>query len=209
MSRTASLLIRISGDASGAIKATDQASKGVGRFQGAMAKAAKPAAAVVGGLVAFGTVAVKAASRTEQALGAVDKVFEGNSATVRQWAANAASSVGLSSAEYGELASKIGGSLRNAGIPMDQIAGKTDQLIRQGADLAATYGGTTAEAVGALGSALRGEADPAERYALALSQTNVAALLAARGQDKLKGSALSAAKAQATLDLAAKQGSQR
>jgi hypothetical protein len=114
--------------------------------------------------------------------------------------------MGLSSNAYAEFATQIGGQFKNAGVPMDQIAGKTDDMIRLGADLAATYGGTTTQAVEALGAAMRGEADPAEKYAFNLKQSTVAAQMAADGTDKLKGQAFQAAKAQTILALATQQG---
>ena len=75
------------------------------------------------------------------------------------------------------------------------VADKTGEMIQLGADLAAQFGGSSADAVAALSSALRGEADPAEKYGLALSQTAINAELMAKGQSKLTGKQLTAAKA--------------
>src|SRR5699024_2703889 len=47
-------------------------------------------------------------------------------------------------------------------------ADQSVELTKVAADLAATYGGTTQQAVEALGAAFRGEADPAERFNLNL-----------------------------------------
>src|SRR5690606_9198279 len=66
-------------------------------------------------------------------------------------------------------------------------------------------GGTTAEAVESLGSAFKGEFNPLEKYGITLNQSAINAELAARGQDKLAGSALSAAKNAATMDLIMRQ----
>lgn len=138
----------------------------------------------VGAIVDFGQASVETASRVEQSVGAVDSIFKGFAGTVTDNAKAAGDTVGLSQAEYLELATTLGGQLKNAGVPLEEIAGQTDDLINQAADLAATYGGTTAEAVQALGSAIRGEADPAERYALNLKQSAVAAEAAEEGITK-------------------------
>ena len=159
-----------------------------------------PATAVLGGIAALGAGAVSAASDLEQVAGGTEAVFGDSAKQIEAWASTAAKSVGLSSAEYQTFAAQIGAQLKNAGVPMDEIAGKTDEMIRLGADLAATYGGSTADAVGALGSAMRGEADPAERYGLALGGTAIQAELAAKGQENLEGAAGSAAKAQAIME---------
>jgi phage-related protein len=103
------------------------------------------------------------------------------------------------------MAAGIGAQLQNLGVDQATAASNTGDLITMGADLAATFGGSTADAVNALGSALRGEADPAERYGLALNQTAVNAKMAADGTDKLTGQAYSTAKAQAVLALATEQ----
>lgn len=179
--------------------------KRVGKFQSGMAKMAAPAAVAGAALVGFAAVAVKSASRTEQAYGGLDAVFGKQSDTVKGWAAQSADSTGLAASEYAEFAAQIGAQLKNAGVPMDQVAGKTDEMIKLGADLAATYGGTTADAVGALSAALRGEADPAERYGLALNQTAVNAQMAADGTSELTGASKNQAKMATILGLATEQ----
>lgn len=201
----ATLVVKVISDTKSAVAGMDTASGRVGKFQSALNKAAIPAAIAGAAIIKFGSDSVEAASRLQQSMGGVEAVFGRNAGVVEKWAAGAATQLGLAKSEYGELASVIGAQLKNAGIPLDQATKKTGDLIKVGADLAATYGGTTKEAVEALGAALRGEADPAERYGLALSQTRVNAELAAKGQDKLTGAALSQAKAQAVVALATEQ----
>ena len=205
MSATADLIIRIVADAKGAAKPLDESASRVDKIGAKMNKLAVPAAAVVAGIAAFGKAAVDSASRTQQAMGAIDSVFGRNAAQVKAWAANAATSVGLSKSQYGEFASVIGAQLKNLGIPMDQIAGKTNNLVKVGADLAATYGGTTAEAVDALSATLRGETDPIERYGVSIKQATIDAQMAKEGTDKLTGAAYKQARTMATLALVTKQ----
>jgi phage-related protein len=199
------LIVRIITDATKAADGIDKATSDFDKFSSGMQSLAIPAAAVATGVTAIGIASVNAASDVQQAFGALDAVFGESSAQVKQWASDASSSVGLSTAEYSNFAATIGAQLKNLGVPFDQVAGNTDDLIRLGADLAATYGGTTTDAVNALGSALRGEADPAERYGLALNQTAVNAALAEQGLSGLEGEALTAAKAQTIMGLATEQ----
>jgi hypothetical protein len=182
-----------------------KAGDATGKFKKGLASLAAPAAIAVGAIAVFGKAAVDAASRTEQAIGAVDSVFGKNAGVVKAWADKSANSVGLAKSEYLELASVLGAQLKNMGIPLDQIAGKTDTLVRLGADLAATYGGTTKEAVEALGSALRGETDPIERYGVSVKAADIAAQQAADGTAKLTGEAGKQAKTMALLALVNKQ----
>jgi phage-related protein len=122
-----------------------------------------------------------------------------------KWADNSAQAVGLSKTQYATLAAQVGASLKSTGISVDEAAQKTNNLITVGSDLAATFGGTTNDAVDALGAALRGEFDPLERFGIALTQSKINADLAAKGQDGLTGSALAAAKQQAILEEITKQ----
>jgi hypothetical protein len=141
----------------------------------------------------------------QQAIGSVDSVFGKNAGQVKQWANSAATDVGLAKSEYMELASVMGAQLKNMGVPLDQVASKTNDLVGLGSDLAATYGGTTKEAVEALGSALRGVSDPIERYGVSVKQADIAAQQAKDGTDKLTGAAGKQAKTMALLSLVNKQ----
>jgi phage-related protein len=199
------LVVRIVTDYSKGAAGLDSAGGKLDRFGAKMSKLTVPAAAAVAGITAFGKAAIDSASRTQQAMGAVDSVFGRNAGQVKKWAAGAATSVGLAKSEYGELASVLGAQLKNMGLPMKQVAGQTNDLITLGADLAATYGGTTAEAVEALSAAFRGETDPIERYGVSVKQADIAAQQAADGTDKLTGAAGKQAKTMALLELVNKQ----
>jgi hypothetical protein len=203
--KSAILAVKILVDQKSAGKDLDKAGKSVGGFTKGLEKMAAPAAIAVGALAGLGKQALDAASEAEQAMGGVESVFGKSADKIKAWSDTSAEAVGLSKTQYGNLASLLGAQLRNLGVPIDKAADQTNDLIKLGADLAATFGGTTADAVSALGSALKGEADPAERYGLALNQTAVNAQLAAKGQDKLTGAALSQAKAQAIVEMATKQ----
>jgi len=202
---TAKLVVEIITDAQKASKGLDETANQFGKFGDTMSNLAAPAGIALGAITTLGAVTVGAASEMQQAMGGVDAVFGDNADTVKAWAADASTAVGLSATEYSQFAATVGAQLKNLGVPMDDVAGNTDGLIKLGADLAATYGGSTADAVSALSSALRGEADPAERYGLALNQTAVNAELAAQGLDGLEGDALTAAKAQAIMAMATEQ----
>ena len=147
-------------------------------------KAVGTAAQLGGAALAAGLLATaKAASNQEQALGSLNAVFKVNGS---QMEANAkgATKIGLSTTAYAEAAAKLGAQLGNLGVDQSELGGTTDDLMNKAADLAAMFGGTTQEAVDALGAAMRGEADPAERYGLALNATAVNAEMAATGADK-------------------------
>jgi phage-related protein len=205
MAADAKLIIKILTDASGASAGVEQAQGKFAKFNQGMQSMVGPAAAVVGGIALIGTAAINAASDTEQAMGGVEAVFGDSAGQIKQWASEAAKAAGLSESAYGSMATTMGAQLKNMGIPMEQVADKTGTMIQLGADLAAQFGGSSADAVAALSSALRGEADPAEKYGLALNTTAVNAELAAQGLEGLEGPQLQAAKAAAIMKLATEQ----
>lgn len=157
---------------------------------------------LAGGLAAAGLYkAGQAASELEQAVGGTDSVFKEASGTIDAFAKNSAQSVGLSERAFRQLATVTGASLKGMGFEVDAAADKSVQLVRVGADLAATFGGTTEEAVAALGATLRGEFDPAEKFGIALTADAVAAKAVELGLASSKTQVDANAKAQATLAL--------
>ncbi len=153
-------------------------------------------AAVVGGI----KDTISAASDQEQQFGALEAVFGNLSGRMKEFASNQ-NSIGLNTADAARQMALLGSQLKGVGMPIDQVADKTESLIGLAADLAATYGGTTAGAVDSISSLFRGEFDPIEKYGVAIKQSDINAKLAAEGLDTLTGEALKTAKAQAALEL--------
>lgn len=154
---------------------------------------------------AVGAKCVSMASNFEQSSGAIGDVFKGGAAKMHKFANAAAQTAGLSANSYNELATVLGSQLKNGGTSIDQLAGKTDGLIKQGADMAAMFGGTTKQAVEAISSALKGERDPIEKYGVSLKQAQIDAEAAALGFTKVGNSFSAEAQQAATLSLITKQ----
>jgi hypothetical protein len=205
VAKSATLQINILSDASGATRGLDQAVSGVERFERGLDRASVAAAAALGGIALLGKQAFDAASALQQSSGAIESVFSASAESIRKASETAAQGVGLSTSAYQEQAANIGALLKNMGQPAAIAAKSTQNLITIGADLAATYGGTTADAVAALGSALRGELDPIERYGISLKDATVKAEMARMGNDNLTGSALAQARATAIQTLIQQQ----
>lgn len=203
--RDATLKVKIISDATEAAAGFEKTSGMASKF----AKGAKIAGGTL--LVTAGAAKVawdqmiSPAGELEQSVGAVDAVFKGNAKQVHSWAKGAATDVGLARNEYNELATILGAQLKNGGTSLDQLGGKTNDLIGVGSDLSAMFGGTTADAVGALSSALKGERDPIERYGVSLNQAKIDAEAAALGFKKVGGSLSAEANQAATLSLIMKQ----
>ena len=181
----------------------------VRRFGSGLSDAAEKARGfalgVAGAVGVLGKMAFSAASEAQQAVGAVESVFGEQAAAVQRFADSSAQSVGLATSQYDQLAAVLGAQMKNLGMPMDQLAGQTNNLITIGADMAAAFGGTTSDAVEALGSALRGERDPIERYGVSITQASIDAWKASHGLSGLTGAAEQNANMMATLGLITEQ----
>lgn len=186
-----------------------QAAKEVDGFAGGLrsklGKVAKWGAVGVAGVgaaaIGVGKQLASAASDAEQSLGATETVFGKYADKVIGHSKRAAENIGLSANEYRELSNVTGALLNGAGLPMKDLAGLTDDLNTRAADMAATFGGTTAEAVEAISSLMKGAGDPIEKYGVSIRQSDVNARLAAKGQDKLTGAQRKQAEMQARVDL--------
>jgi hypothetical protein len=201
----ATLALKITGDSRDGVRALDDVEGKAGRLDGVFGKMGLGIAAGVGvGVAAIGGLAVSAfnsASELQQSSGAIESVFGKMAGAIETSARGAASSVGLSTSAYENLAAVLGAQLTGAGMSIEDATTKTQGLVEKGADLAATFGGSTADAVGALSSALKGEMDPLERYGVSLKQSDINARLAADGNAQLTGEALKTATANAALSL--------
>lgn len=172
---------------------------GVGRAVAGVSLAAGAAAAGIG------VASVGIAGSLQQSAGAVATVFKAGADDMARFADGAAESVGLAEGSYNELATVLGTQLKNGGTAMDDLAAKTDGLIGHGADLASMFGGTTADAVSALSSALKGERDPIERYGVSLTQARIDAKAAELGFSKVGGALTAQGTQAATLALIMEQ----
>ena len=171
-------------------------SKVGGKFK-ALGKTIAKSLAVGGvALAGFSAKAVNAASDLQQNLGGVEAVFGKWAGQVKKYSQTAANDFGLSQSEFLQYSTLIGSQLKNLGLPMDQIGGKTKDLVGWAADLSATFGGTTTEAVEALSSSLRGEYDAVEKYGMSFKKADVNARMAAEGMTQ----------AEATISLIEEQG---
>lgn len=158
--------------------------------------------ALFGGAVLYGAKKlVDAAGDLQQSVGGTAAVFENASGAVDEFTKNSADLVGMSENAARTITSKLGASLKGFGMSTDEAAAQAINLTKTGADLAATLGGKTDDAVGALGSALRGEYDPLERFGIALKASEVNAKAVSMGLASSESDVTAYAKGQATLAL--------
>lgn len=163
------------------------------------------ATAALGGIGLIAKESISYAAEAEQSYGAVESIFGNHAQGIISASKGAAEAVGLSGREYRELTASTGAMLKNMGMPMDEVASKSQNLVGVASDLAATFGGSTKDAIEAVNALMRGEADPIERYGVSIKQSDINARMAAKGLDKLTGSAAKQAQAQTLLEMLTEQ----
>lgn len=206
--KSAILSVKIISDAKEFQKGTKQAESGLDKFQSKINKLSLPATALLAGLAVVGKGIIGLASDAEQMQGGMQAVFGKASKDVDKFAATSAERLGLNGAAYDQLAAQIGTSLKGAGTATNKLAGETDKLMSQGADLASVFGGTTTDAVNSMSSAFRGQFDPLEKYGIIITASMVNDRLKAKGLDKLTGAQLAQAKQQEINNMISEQASQ-
>jgi hypothetical protein len=182
-------------------KAEDRTQRMGTKFQQVGVGMMATAATIGAGLYAAG----QSAADLEQAVGGTEAVFAGSSKALDAWAKSADTSAGLSEEAARRLTTQIGGALQGLGFAQEEAAQKSIELTQIGADLAATYGGTTVDSVQALGSALRGEFDPMEQFNVFLKQSEIDAKAVELGLAETTTEVDKNARAQATLAMITEQ----
>jgi hypothetical protein len=151
--------------------------------------------------VDFAFDSIEAFSQLEQATGAVESIFGDARGAIDKFAETAASKAGLSKRAVFEMASVIGAKLKGMGMDADEAAETVVTLEQRAADMAATFGGTTVEAIEAISSALTGERDPIEKYGVSIKEADVQARILEMGLANVTAEEKKTATAAATLDL--------
>jgi hypothetical protein len=144
------------------------------KAQFALKKAAAPAAAALGAFGLVASDAVKAASDLGEATSKVGVLFGQGARDVEEFAKQA-SKIGLSRRAALEAAGTFGTFGRVAGKSGKELAKFSNDFSGLAADLASFNNATPEEVIQALGSALRGEAEPMRRFGVLLSADALAA----------------------------------
>lgn len=201
------LLVRFQGDSKGLANASQQAGKQVDSWRDKMKKFN---AVAVKASLAVGAAAVVAArdafilSNQLRDLDAKSKaVFEDQLGTIRNWAEANKAAFGTSRDQVVGLAANMADLLKPMGFTAEQATAMTTEMLDLSGALAQWSGGqaTAAEVSDILTKAMLGEREQLKTLGISISEAEVKARLAAKGQEDLTGQALAQAKAIATQEL--------
>ncbi|MEJ5889368.1 M23 family metallopeptidase [Pseudokineococcus marinus] len=172
-----------------------------------MRRAAGVAAAAFGALQvgSFFKDAVAQASDLDESMNVVSLTFREATPELDTFFKTSAQSIGLTEAAARQAASNIGGLLNNMGYTRSESAQTSKAVLTLGADLGSAFNKDPAQAVEAIGAALRGETEPIRAFNVTIDDARVKAKALEMGMYSGKGALDANAKAQATLALITQQ----
>jgi len=187
------------------LKALDDNADQTRKKFGAMSKGMKIAGAAIAaagaaaayGIVKFAGQSIAAASDLDESLSKTRTVFGDASASVENFAADAAKNLGLSEQAALEATSTFGNLFTAMGINAGKAAGLSTEVVQLAADLASFNNIDVQEAITALRSGLVGETEPLRRLGVNLSAARIEAYALESGLVATKGQLDAATKAQA------------
>jgi hypothetical protein len=161
-------------------KGLKEAKKGFKDLEGAQAKAKyalgkanKFAAAGLGALAAGAVSAVKAASDMAEAQSKVNVIFGEGSKEIAAFAKTASDKIGQSKQAVFDAAGTFGTFGKAAGLSGTNLAKFATGFSGLASDLASFNNSTPEEAIAAIGSGLRGEAEPLRRFGILLNDATL------------------------------------
>lgn len=149
------------------LKTVDKAATNMAKSFGKMA--------IVGGAVAgiIGKSLVDAASNLEESQSKVNVVFGQSSQAVTDFAANAASSMGISKQAALEATGTYGNLLQAFGVAQPAAVEMSTKLVQLAGDLASFNNTSIDDAIQALRSGLSGETEPLKRFGVAINDARM------------------------------------
>jgi hypothetical protein len=181
MAGSRTLKLSILGDVDGLNKSLKSATKDVETFGDKMGKvgkvagAALAAATVAAGAFAvkIGVEAVKAASDLSETIQKVGVLFGKTSKDIEKFAEGAASSLGQTKQQALDAAATFATFGKAAGLSGQDLSKFSIDFVKLSSDLASFNNTSPEQAINAIGSALRGEAEPLRAYGVLLNDASL------------------------------------
>jgi hypothetical protein len=181
MAGSRTLKLSILGDVDGLNKSLKSATKDVETFGDKMGKvgkvagAALAAATVAAGAFAvkIGVEAVKAASDLSETISKVGVLFGKTSKDIEKFAEGAASSLGQTKQQALDAAATFATFGKAAGLSGQDLSKFSIDFVKLSSDLASFNNTSPEQAINAIGSALRGEAEPLRAYGVLLDDASL------------------------------------
>jgi hypothetical protein len=181
MAGSRTLKLSILGDVDNLNKSLKSATKDVNTFGDKMKKAGKVAGAALAAAtvaagafaVKIGVEAVKAASDLSETVSKVGVLFGKTSKDIEKFAKGAASSLGQTEQQALDAAATFATFGKAAGLSGQDLSKFSIDFVKLSSDLASFNNTSPEQAINAIGSALRGEAEPLRAYGVLLDDASL------------------------------------
>ena len=155
-------------------KDTKQFSGSVSKYSKAMAKSfALAGVAAAAFAVKIGVDSIKAASDLSEEISKIGVIFGDASKEINAFAETAADSLGLSKKEALSASGTFAILGKNAGLSGKELTKFSKTSVTLAADLGSFYNTKAEDAIAAIGSAMRGEAEPIRKYGVLISAASL------------------------------------
>jgi hypothetical protein len=146
----------------------------VGNFSKKAALAFAAVAAAVGAMaIKIGTDAVKAASDLSETVSKVNVIFGDTAKDIERFAEGAASALGQTKQQALDAAATFATFGKAAGLSGQDLSKFSTEFVSLASDLASFNNTSPEQAINAIGSALRGEAEPLRQYGVLLDDASL------------------------------------
>jgi len=146
----------------------------VGDFSKKAALAFAAVAAAVGAMaIKIGTDAVKAASDLSETVSKVNVIFGDTAKDIERFAEGAASALGQTKQQALDAAATFATFGKSAGLSGESLSSFSTDFVTLASDLASFNNTSPEQAINAIGSALRGEAEPLRQYGVLLDDASL------------------------------------
>jgi hypothetical protein len=165
--------IVISGNAAPLRKSLDETDDLFKKSFGGIEKVALASAAAIAGAGALAYSAIQDAADLGETLSKVGVLFGDNAKEIEKFAGSASRSLGLTKQAALDGAATFATFGKSAGLTGDDLSGFSTKFVTLAGDLASFNNTTPEEAINAIGSALRGEAEPLRKYGVLLDDATL------------------------------------
>lgn len=124
------------------------------------------------------------ASDLEESINAVNVVFKNGASEVLNFSKMAVEKIGLTTAEFNQMAAVTGALFKGTGMSMEEVAKQTNELSVRAADMASVFNTDVKDAMSAINQALRGETEAIRRYASDVTDASLQQFLLSQGINK-------------------------
>lgn len=165
--------IVISGNAAPLRKALDETDGLFKKSFGGIEKIALASAAAIAGAGALAFSAIQDAADLGETLSKVGVLFGDNATEIEKFADKAASALGLTKQAALDGAATFATFGKSAGLSGDNLSGFSTKFVTLASDLASFNNTSPEQAINAIGSALRGEAEPLRKFGVLLDDATL------------------------------------